>query len=104
MRWKRPATCLRVTAAPSWSPRSIAALTMAAEAAAMPVGPARMAKATINAVAHALLPLIAHRDGDQSALCIQGPDYAAFIGSPYPECLETAKHALSVNLATRGSI
>ena len=39
-----------------------AALTMAAEAAAMPVGPARMAKATINAVAHALLPLIAHRD------------------------------------------
>ena len=34
----------------------------------------------------------------------QGADYAAFIGSEHSECLRTAKHALSVNLATRGGV
>ena len=56
-----------------------AALAMAAEAAAMPVGPTRMAKATVNAVAHALLPIAAHRDGDQAALTLQAPEFAATI-------------------------
>jgi len=58
-----------------------AALALAAEAAAMPVGPTRMAKATVNATAHALLPLIAHRDGDQVALCLQEPEFAATVAA-----------------------
>jgi enoyl-CoA hydratase/carnithine racemase len=58
-----------------------AALAMAAAAAAMPVGPTRMAKATVNAVAHALLPLAAHRDGDQAALSLQAPEFAATIAA-----------------------
>jgi len=58
-----------------------AALALAAEAAAMPTGPVRMTKATVNAVAHALLPLTAHRDGDQAALCVKAPEFAATLAA-----------------------
>ena len=37
----------------------------------------------------------------------QGPDYATFIGSPYPECLETAKaceKAILANMTPTPSI
>jgi enoyl-CoA hydratase len=51
------------------------ALEMARQAAAMPAAPARMTKATVDAIADALLPLAAHMDADQAALCFESPEF-----------------------------